>query len=396
MKILLKNSILVSVFTLSIVNAEEIDFSGSVGIEMRGFMQSSEQQKQADGFIPSVFFEPEVKWRSDDRNHRFSFVGFSRYDEQDSERTHSDIRELYWSYNSGDWTTTVGINKVFWGVTESVHLVDVINQTDLVEDIDQEAKLGQPMIHFSNQRDWGKLDFYILPYFRERTFPGLEGRFNFGLKVSDDVIYESSEEQNHIDLAFRYSHYFGDVDLGFHVFEGTNREPRLIPNNDFSELTAIYDQMSQVGVDLQYTNEAWLWKFESIYRSTDIDNFFASVAGFEYTLFQINDSAADLGLLLEYQYDGRNNESAPTSADNDLFLASRYAFNDSQDTSILAGVVIDTENETTFLNIEAQRRIGDNLNAELRIRALTNVDPEDVSIAFENDDYAQLSLSWYF
>jgi hypothetical protein len=376
--------------------AEEIDFSASVGFEFRGFTQSSQSDNQANGIVPSAFFEPGVKWRSDDRKQRFSFVGFSRYDEQDSQRTHSDIRELYWSINSGDWTTIIGINKVFWGVTESVHLVDVINQTDFVEDIDQEAKLGQPMIHFSNQKDWGKLDFYIMPYFRERTFPSIDGRFNFGLNVVDEPVYESSSEQNHIDLAFRYSHYIGDVDFGLHLFDGTNREARFTLDNTQSKLVPIYDQMSQLGIDLQYTREAWLWKLESIYRRTEIDNFFSTVAGFEYTIFQINDSAADLGLLLEYQYDDRNDLSVPTSADNDLFLATRYAFNDIQDTSILAGIVIDTDNQSQFFNIEAERRIGDNLNVELKIRALSNVDPEDTIFAFENDDYVQLTLSWYY
>jgi len=376
--------------------AEEIDFSASVGLEFRGFTQAPLIDNDSNRISVSGFFEPETKWRSEDRKKRFSFVGFGRYDEQDSERTHLDVRELYWSFNSGDWTTLIGINKVFWGVTESVHLVDVINQTDLVEDFDQEAKLGQPMIHFSNQKDWGKLDFYVLPYFRERTFASTDGRFNFGLNVADDAIYESSDEENHVDLAFRYSHYFGDVDFGFHVFDGTNREPILLPNKGFTELVANYSQMTQVGIDMQYTNEAWLWKFESIHRSTDVDDFFAAVAGFEYTLYQINDNAHDLGLLFEYQHDDRNELSAPTIADNDVFLAARYAFNDSQDTSILAGIVVDTENDTTFVNIEAERRIGDNLSAELRLRALTNVDETDTARAFAKDDYVQLGLSWYF
>ena len=121
----------------------------------------------------------------------------------------------------------------------------------------------------------------------------------------------------------------------------------------------------------------------------------AVVAGFEYTFFQIID-AADLGLLMEYQYDNRNELSAATSADNDLFLATRLALNDSQDTSILAGVVIDTENDSTFVNIEAERRLAKNLSAKLRIRILTNVEPTDPTIAFAKDDYIQLSLNWFF
>lgn len=391
-----KIAMVLTLLTAQATLAEEVDFSASIGLEFRGFTENARFPEQANGIVPSLFIEPEIKWRSDDRKNRFSFVGFSRYDEQDSKRTHSDIREMYWSYNAGDWTTTAGINKVFWGVAESVHLVDTINQTDLVEDIDQEAKLGQPMIMISNQKDWGKLDLFILPYFRERTFPSTAGRFNFGANVSDDVIYESSAEQHHVDLALRYSHYFGDVDVGLHVFEGTNREARLVPSADFSQFFAVYDQMSQLGIDLQYTNEAWLWKFEGIYRDTRVDSFFAAVGGFEYTIFQIGGSDADLGLLMEYQFDDRNQLSAPTLANNDLFLATRYALNDAQDSSILAGLVFDVENNTTFVNVEAERRIGENLSASLRIRALTNVDEQDIANAFAQDDYVQLSLKWFF
>ena len=51
-----------------------------------------------------------------------------------------------------------GIGRVFWGVTESYHLVDVINQTDLVENVDRKDKLGQPLVNFTLVRDWGALE----------------------------------------------------------------------------------------------------------------------------------------------------------------------------------------------------------------------------------------------
>ena len=64
-----------------------------------------------------------------------------------------------------DWSLSIGLGKVFWGVTEFNHLVDVINQTDLVEGIDGEAKLGQPKINLSLINHWGALDFFVLPGF---------------------------------------------------------------------------------------------------------------------------------------------------------------------------------------------------------------------------------------
>ncbi len=183
---------------------------------------------------------------------------------------------------------------MFWGVTESRHLVDVINQTDLVEDIDQEDKLGQPMINFNLQRDFGRFELYLLPWFRERTFPGPNGRFRAPLPVDDGrPNYESSAEQSHLDFAFRYSHYIGNVDIGAYVFEGTSREPRFSIAPEGDRLLPVYDQMTQVGVDLQYTRDAWLWKFEAIGRDTRSDSFLAAVGGFEYTFYGVRDSAAD-------------------------------------------------------------------------------------------------------
>ena len=35
------------------------------------------------------------------------------------------------------------------------------NQTDGVEDIDSEDKLGQPMVNLTLERDWGALDLYV-------------------------------------------------------------------------------------------------------------------------------------------------------------------------------------------------------------------------------------------
>ncbi len=38
---------------------------------------------------------------------------------------------------------------MYWGVAESNHLVDIINQTDAVESFDGEEKLGQPMVQYT-------------------------------------------------------------------------------------------------------------------------------------------------------------------------------------------------------------------------------------------------------
>jgi hypothetical protein len=389
--------LLAAAFAASTSSADEWDITGFVGLDAQAFWLDSQYQGQENGINPSFLFQPEFYWRRDDSDQRISVVGFARIDSVDDERTHADLREAYWGVDGDAWDLTAGISKSFWGVTESRHLVDVINQTDLVESIDEESKLGQPMVNLNLQRDYGRFGLFVMPYFRERTFPGVNGRFRGPLVVdTDNPIYESSDEEHHVDLALRYSHYIGDVDLGAHVFEGTSREARFVVAPEGDRLLPVYDQMTQFGVDVQYTNEAWLWKLETIARDTRVDSFMAAVGGFEYTFYGIKDSSADLGLLVEYLYDGRNDLSPPTASDNDLFVGARLALNDTEDTSVLAGVAVDLDTQELFLNIEAERRFGDNLSAELQLRMFMNAEPGDALSVIERDDYLQLRLTWYY
>jgi hypothetical protein len=129
---------------------------------------------------PSVAMKLSYFNEWDNKTKSFSFKPFFRVDNMDDARTHFDIREAVWSAQYGTEAKPIGIkigiDKVFWGTAESHHLDDVINQTDLVEDISFEYKLGQPMARLTLQRDWGTFDFFVLPWFRERTFTSINGR----------------------------------------------------------------------------------------------------------------------------------------------------------------------------------------------------------------------------
>jgi hypothetical protein len=382
-----------------IANAYEYSRSGFAAGELRGFVDDARFPHQFDGLQTSLILQPEFTWLADSGADQYSFIPFARLDNQDSRRTHADIREAYWRRVRGAWEVLAGINRVFWGVAESRHLVDIINQTDLIEDLDGEDKLGQPMLKVSSQRDWGTLDLYLLPWFRERTFPGKHGRLRFPLVTDGDADYQSSSDQHHLDVALRYSHYLGDWDFGVYYFKGTGREPRLVPNADASRLIPYYDLIDQVGADVQLTRGAWLWKFEGLWRAQHGQHYGAMVAGFEYTLYQILATDADLGLLLEYSWDGRDSDPAkqpPVLLDDDLFFGARLTLNDVQDSALLAGVVIDRDSQASQLSIEAERRLDSHWKAEVESRWFLNSGGNDVASAFRDDSYVTLRLARYF
>ena len=371
------------------------DFSGELAVESRLFPNDPLDSRQQDsGFALAI--EPELYHDWSDGAQRIVVVPFMRWDLEDSERTHLDLRELYWrrSFDSAD--LYVGMRKVFWGVTESVHLVDVINQTDLVENSDTEDKLGQPMLQLTLLRDHGTLDLFLMAGFRERSFAGTDGRFRPSLTIAERSRYESDLDRWHPDVAARWSQILGDYDLGVSHFFGTSREPRFVVDggNGPPRLVPHYDLLHQTGIDLQLTRGDWLTKLEAIHRDATDGRSTAAVAGFEYTLVGLA-GAADLGIVAEAQYDNRDAPLAPFS-DNDVAVGGRLTFNDTQDTDILAFTSVDGDNGSLFTSVEANRRGRDAGEIRLEARFFSNVDPRDPLYVFRRDDYLQLEYVHFF
>jgi hypothetical protein len=397
-------SILVAAVALvaspAIAAAGEVDLSGFASAEVRIFQHAPAHAGQHEARLaPSLAIQPELRYDLgvDDR---LTAIPFVRWDARDEERTHADLRELNWAHLDDEWDLRAGIDRVFWGVTESRHLVDIINQTDLVEDPDGEDKLGQPMVSFGLQRDWGNLNLFVMPLFRERTFPGPDGRLRPALPVDGDrAVFVGDASRHHLDLALRYSTVIGDWDIGLSHFHGVGREPSLVPGtNADGELVLIpvYEIIDQTGLDVQATKGAWLWKLEAIARSGQGDAFGAFVGGFEYTIYDIAESGIDLGLLAEYQYDGRDAGAPPTLHDNDLFLGLRLGFNDVNDSSLLAALLVDHKTGARYARLEAETRISDFWTLDIEALAAGDLPPADPGYSLRRDNHLLVRMTRYF
>lgn len=374
------------------------EWQGQVALENTGFARtgSADQHNQVYSFM----VEPEYYHTWDNHQQSLTVKAFYRYDSRDSERTHWDIRELTWLHASQKLEWRLGVRKVFWGVTESFHLVDIINQTDLVENLDGEEKLGQPMINLAWINAWGTVDVFLLTGFRERTFPGRDGRLRSSLAVdSERAAYESGAAEHHLDGAVRYQHSLGAWDLGLAHFHGTSREPLFRPivaaDGDVA-LQPYYPQIDQTSLDLQGTFGSWLLKLEGAYRAgfgeTD---YAAAVAGFEYTFFDVRGSGLDIGVLAEYLYDERAELAGQPFAD-DWFIGSRWAWNDTAGSELLVGLVFDPDNGGRFWNLEANRRLSDQLKVSLELRNFSHTRTEELLHSFARDDHFRVNLAYYF
>ncbi len=105
----------------------------------------------------------------------------------------------------------------------------------------------------------------------------------------------------------------------------------------------------------------------------------------------------DSGLLAEYLYDGRADDTAPgTSADDDIFLGARLALNDEPDSVVLAGAIVDRISQATLFFVEAERRLGDSWKIELEGRFFLNVPGGDPIAGIRDDDVLTLRLTRFF
>lgn len=379
--------------------------SGMVEAESRVFTQPPLNSGQ-DRWEASLAAEPELLVEWGGGQYSFVFKPFIRLDEQDRNRTRWDVRELLFQVLADRWEFRAGVGKVFWGVTETRHVVDIINQTDLVEGPDAESKLGQPLVNLSLVRDWGNVEFFVLPRFRERTFAGESGRIRTTPRVDTDqpAIYQSGAEEWHVDFAVRAEAVIENLEGALSHFYGTTREPVFdtgVDSKGAAVLVPQYDLIHQTGLELQYVMGDTAWKLEAFARSGQGGFFVALDAGLEHTMADFLGTGMDIGLLAEYLY-----ESRPLAKDrgrfifnpleDDIMLGLRLALNDEASTEGLISVIFDRDTSTKILIVKGSSRIGDNMKLSLESNFYMGFASEEPLFTLRRDDFIQLSLQYFF
>ncbi len=341
------------------------------------------------------------------------FIPFYRHDFQDDERSHLDIRKAYALWASPTLEIGAGINKVFWGVTEAVHLVDIINQTDAIEAPDQEEKLGQAMVSLSLPLPSGLFDLYLMPNFRERNFPGEDGRLRGALVVdTNNPLYEHKDKDHHIDWAARLKQSLKDGELALSYFEGTARDPNLIMplGTPSPVLLPYYSQIKQLGLEGQYIKDEWLWKLEAIYRKGqpnlqfEVEDYYAMTGGFEYNIYSIFESSQDLGIILEGIYDQRR-DNALTFNEEDIVLGTRWSLNNMHSTEVLGLWIQDADSSAHNFVLELSTEIGNSIAVTVEALIFSeqqrNSDSgrftaDSIGHQMRQDDYLQIEIGYFF
>ncbi|HUS23693.1 MAG TPA: hypothetical protein VM369_01990 [Candidatus Binatia bacterium] len=441
----MRRALLLAALTLT-QSAAAFEFRGAIEGEGRVFPQRESMAGDGSAAGRIEFFQDFLG------TQRIAGELFQRVDGRDPARTHGDVRELYWQTAAETWEARAGVRRVYWGVTESRHLVDVLNQTDFVDNLDGKTRLGAPMLDLALIRGFGTLDVFALPYQRDRTFPGRNGHPRFPFPVdAHDAQYGARHGQRHLDFAARWSHTLGPVDFGVSWFDGLARDPRLrpclrrgsgfagtqngpncdifsgivVPTSPFPSalvpvlqqvglapsddevaaqiaadvrrnlvLVPFYDRLRQLSFDGQAVVGSLALKLEALHREQRGGSW-AAVTGFEYTFGDVAGSGTDVGVLAEYLYDRMDDPLR--RFDDELFVGTRVALSDVGGTSLLAGMLVDRRRfDDRLWGVEASSRLTDDWKVSLEARLFEKIPQDSPADFLEGEDVVTVRLERFF
>ena len=361
---------------------------GAVAVKGRAFAQALRDGRQPQ-YESNITLQLERSFQWDGRRQELTITPFVRWDPATRERWSFDFRELSWQKHWRRWVLHVGMRQVFWGAVESRNVIDVINQVDL-DGRNGAGKLGQPMINVAWTQPWGTVEFFLLPWFRQRRFAGRAGRLWSPLMVEDDQpTYESSAGSRHVDWAIRWSHTLGRWDIGVGHFVGTNREPRFLRTRDRESrefLSPHYDVIDQTSVDVQFAIGPWIWKAEGATRTPSTGRYTTFAGGLEYAF------AEYFSVFTEYVFDSRG-DSATTSFQDDVFAGIRLITYNGE---LSGGLFVDRGSGNRVFVLDATRRVGEGLTLGLEARLFGGKSGDEPLYALRQDTNVALILTRFF
>lgn len=392
-----KSLFLVAVILTS--QSHALDLENKLTLETRIFPDKTTNEIEHRENL-SAAYEPTIKESSLSKKTEFTFTPFGRIDEQDSSRTHLDIRELNIHGKEDSWEYLAGISRVTWGHCASFHIVDFISQLDFVEHPVWQPKMGQQMVNLKKHFDNHGFEVFVLPGFRERSFVGRDGRIRFTPRFDmSQTTYESSAEENHTDLAGRYFYKDDVLDLGIYHFWGTSRDPSVTPSTDTdgNDVFALYYPIvHQTASHIKAQIGDTTLKFEGVHRVGQGDVFNATITGFEHSFKKVFNSNYDLNWLTEYHYTDSRSAGALTPFENDLFVGAILFLNDEGKSWIGAGEIFDMSSSAQSIVVLFHTKLTDSLKLATEYRGLTALPSDDPVYSIRRDGFFQAELIYTF
>lgn len=337
-------------------------------------------------------FKGEVKASQQRDEQSFSGRIFVNWDTEDNQRRYIDVREASFYYQHEKLRFGLGVDTFFWGVAESINLVNVLNQSDVMESIDGKVKLGQPFLSLNQRYDDGDFSVYFLPIFREQNFPL---RPNYGLPIAEQPLYEDGRRRG--GIAMRRLFYFDQGEFALSYFAGTRRSPLLVQSQlNPQELTPYYVQTQNAMLDGVYLFENFTLKLELKVGDEQNSNFTAFNFGVEYPIYDLFEGIEEITLISEFLFDDRDAQGE-NHGQNDLFIGTKFDFGHSYSSRVRVLYSYDFDFKSQYAEVNYEYRINDYFRLKSKFIKVLSAPVEDTRLyALKDEQYLKLDLHYAF
>lgn len=356
----------------------------------RYYFNAEDKNQTVDNqFSKGIKVEAKFKHKFD--NTKFNSHLFANWDSADESRRYIDVRKANFYYRHNDVTVGAGIDTFFWGVSESINVVNVLNQSDIMESLDGKVKLGQSFISASKRFSNGDISVYYLPEFNAVTFPE---RPSYGLPISERNLFENNKKEG--GFAARGLFYFDQYEFAISYFKGTRRSPILIPQPSANILTPFYVQTENILFDGVYLADDFTLKLEAK-TGKELNNGFSTAnVGIEYPSYIFADYIEEVTLIAEYVFDDRE-LTAETHGQNDLFIGAKFDFGDTNQGRARFLYSYDFDYQGQYAELSYQYRLNDYVRVKAKVMKVLTATPTDQRLyALTGEEFAKFSLHYAF
>jgi len=401
--------------------AVQFEDKGHVGSFTRAFLPDSNPETQDVNTGLDARLQVNVEhgdWR--ERARVYGLV-----DVTDPRRDALFVEELFVAWRQGDFQVVAGAVTLNTSRLDTFHPADVVNARFLDSEIENPAKIGEPMLSGKANIPKGAITAFLMPWYTAPRTASPRSRFTArpGRELGQPLFLQwsgvATTQRYGLQWGLNLEQTYGPVDLAVQFLRHQDRQQTVVvqaPGEPQQQLLSL--PVNHVGFNYNQAVGATVLKGEAAWRRfgmpdgapgylSDLPNrdHVALAAGVEYSFglgrYTVAALAEGQVIVLEGPDDFAIRASL-TPFQRDVLLGARLAFNDSRDRSLVLLATIDLETgDEAFTGIRYGQRLNEHWTIAASARSVFAPQPgpegpQTGLQALRNLRFANLLLSRHF
>ncbi len=373
----------------------EVDDKGQVGTFTRAFLPDGDPVTQDINVGLDARLQVDVE--HGDWHERGKVYGL--IDATDPRRDAVFVEDLYIAWRSGDFQIVVGAVTLNTSRLDTFHPADVINARFLDTEIENPAKIGEPMVSGRANIPKGAVTAYVMPWFTAPRLASPRSRFNPnpGLELGQPLYLQWSgsvrQERYGLQWGLNLEQTYGPVDLSVQFLRHQDRQQPIVvevPGEPLPQLLSLpvnhvgFNYNQAVGSTVLKGEAAWRRFGRSDAAPAYLDGLAARdhvalAGGLEYSFgvgpYTLAALAEGQWIVLEGQDDPVVRASL-SPFQRDALVGARLTFNDRANRSLVLLAIVDLETaDEVFGGLRYGQRMGEHWTLAASVRSVFAPEP---------------------